>query len=169
MLVAGDVQSMVMPNCGHQVADEAPDDTLAALTAFLAPYTSEMDGLDQRRADAAHRIDDEVAGSGVGLDGRGCDRRKHLGRMGDRRRDVPPGALGACSSLGGVVHTDSGSSAVIGKPRRAGKDSDVFMHDQMNGSSSCSGASGLGKLPEGGSGADPPSRIGPSRATTCWR
>jgi hypothetical protein len=55
-----------------------------------------------------------------------------------------------------VVHTDSGSSAVIGKPRRAGKDSDVFMHDQMNGSSSCSGASGLGELPEGGSGADPP-------------
>ena len=31
-------QSVVIPGAGHWVAEEAPDEMLAALTAFLAPY-----------------------------------------------------------------------------------------------------------------------------------
>jgi pimeloyl-ACP methyl ester carboxylesterase len=37
-LVADDVRTMVLPNCGHWVAEQAPDALLAALTAFLSPY-----------------------------------------------------------------------------------------------------------------------------------
>jgi pimeloyl-ACP methyl ester carboxylesterase len=36
--VADDVQTVVIPDCGHWVAEEAPEEMLAALTAFLAPY-----------------------------------------------------------------------------------------------------------------------------------
>lgn len=35
---AHDVQSLVLPECGHYPAEEAPEAMLAALTAFLAPY-----------------------------------------------------------------------------------------------------------------------------------
>jgi len=37
-LAAGDVQALVVPGCAHWVPEEAPEETLAALTAFLAPY-----------------------------------------------------------------------------------------------------------------------------------
>ena len=37
-LVADDVQSAVIAGAGHWVAEQAPDELLAALTAFLAPY-----------------------------------------------------------------------------------------------------------------------------------
>ena len=37
-LTADDVESVVVPDCGHWVAEEAPDPLLASLTAFLAPY-----------------------------------------------------------------------------------------------------------------------------------
>ena len=37
-LVADDVQSVVIPGTGHFVAEESPDELLAALTPFLAPY-----------------------------------------------------------------------------------------------------------------------------------
>ncbi|RZU75401.1 pimeloyl-ACP methyl ester carboxylesterase [Micromonospora kangleipakensis] len=37
-LLADDVQTAVIPNSGHFVAEEAPDAMLAALTGFLAPY-----------------------------------------------------------------------------------------------------------------------------------
>ena len=37
-LVADDVQSVVIPGAGHWLAEEAPDEFLAALTAFLAQY-----------------------------------------------------------------------------------------------------------------------------------
>src|SRR3954452_15713367 len=36
--VADDVQSLVIPGTGHFLAEEAPEEMLAALTAFLAPY-----------------------------------------------------------------------------------------------------------------------------------
>jgi len=39
-LVAGDVEELVLPDCGHYPAEEAPDEMLAGLAAFLAPYTS---------------------------------------------------------------------------------------------------------------------------------
>jgi pimeloyl-ACP methyl ester carboxylesterase len=39
-LVADDVQSVVLPNCGHWVAEQAPEALLSALSAFLAPYRS---------------------------------------------------------------------------------------------------------------------------------
>lgn len=38
--VADDVQSVVIPGTGHFVAEESPNEMLAALTAFLAPYRS---------------------------------------------------------------------------------------------------------------------------------
>src|SRR5229473_923410 len=37
-LAADDVQALVIPGCAHWVAEETPEETLAALTAFLAPY-----------------------------------------------------------------------------------------------------------------------------------
>jgi pimeloyl-ACP methyl ester carboxylesterase len=37
-LGAADVQSLVIPGCAHYPAEETPEDLLAALTAFLAPY-----------------------------------------------------------------------------------------------------------------------------------
>jgi pimeloyl-ACP methyl ester carboxylesterase len=36
--LADDVQTVVIPDAGHWVAEQAPDRMLAALTAFLAPY-----------------------------------------------------------------------------------------------------------------------------------
>ena len=36
--LADHVQSVVIPGAGHWVAEQAPEETLAALTAFLAPY-----------------------------------------------------------------------------------------------------------------------------------
>jgi pimeloyl-ACP methyl ester carboxylesterase len=37
-LAADNVQSVVIPGAGHWLAEEAPDQTLAALTAFLTPW-----------------------------------------------------------------------------------------------------------------------------------
>src|SRR5919199_3417477 len=44
-LVADDVQSVVIPGTGHFVAEEAPEEMLAALTEFLAPYREDGGGL----------------------------------------------------------------------------------------------------------------------------
>ena len=35
---ADDVQTVVISSAGHWVAEQAPEEMLAALTAFLAPY-----------------------------------------------------------------------------------------------------------------------------------
>ena len=40
-LAADDVQTLVIPGCGHWVAEQAPEELLAALTAFLTPYRSQ--------------------------------------------------------------------------------------------------------------------------------
>jgi pimeloyl-ACP methyl ester carboxylesterase len=37
-LVADDVRTAVLPDCGHWVAEQAPEELLATLTSFLAPY-----------------------------------------------------------------------------------------------------------------------------------
>ena len=37
-LAPDDLQTLVIPGCGHRVAEETAEETLAALTAFLAPY-----------------------------------------------------------------------------------------------------------------------------------
>jgi pimeloyl-ACP methyl ester carboxylesterase len=37
-LTADDVQALVIPGCAHWVAEQAPEQLLTALTAFLAPY-----------------------------------------------------------------------------------------------------------------------------------
>ena len=37
-LIADDVQTVVLTGSGHWVAEQAPEQLLAALTAFLAPY-----------------------------------------------------------------------------------------------------------------------------------
>jgi pimeloyl-ACP methyl ester carboxylesterase len=41
-LTADDVQTLVIPGCGHHPAEETPEETLDALTAFLAPYRDEQ-------------------------------------------------------------------------------------------------------------------------------
>ena len=41
-LAADDVQTLVIPGCGHHPPEETPEETLAALTAFLAPYRDEQ-------------------------------------------------------------------------------------------------------------------------------
>jgi len=41
-LAADDVQALVIPGCAHWVPEEAPEQTLTALTAFLAPYRDEQ-------------------------------------------------------------------------------------------------------------------------------
>jgi pimeloyl-ACP methyl ester carboxylesterase len=40
-LAADDVQTLIIPDCGHHPAEETPEETLAALTAFLVPYRDE--------------------------------------------------------------------------------------------------------------------------------
>jgi pimeloyl-ACP methyl ester carboxylesterase len=40
-LIADDVQTMVLTGSGHWVAEQAPEQLLAALTTFLAPYRAE--------------------------------------------------------------------------------------------------------------------------------
>jgi pimeloyl-ACP methyl ester carboxylesterase len=37
-LAADDVQALVIPGIGHWLAEQAPDEMVAALTAFLTPY-----------------------------------------------------------------------------------------------------------------------------------
>jgi pimeloyl-ACP methyl ester carboxylesterase len=51
--VADDVQSVVIPGTGHFVAEEAPDELLAALTTFLAPYRDGLAAAYDARPDAA--------------------------------------------------------------------------------------------------------------------
>ena len=41
-LAADDVQALVIPGCAHHPAEETPEETLTALTAFLAPYRDEQ-------------------------------------------------------------------------------------------------------------------------------
>jgi pimeloyl-ACP methyl ester carboxylesterase len=47
--VADDVQSLVIPGTGHFLAEESPDELLAALTAFLAPYRDERAAVPEPR------------------------------------------------------------------------------------------------------------------------
>jgi pimeloyl-ACP methyl ester carboxylesterase len=51
-LAADDVQAVVLAGSGHWVAEQAPDELLTALTAFLAPYR-----------DAAHPLSAQAAGA----------------------------------------------------------------------------------------------------------
>ena len=37
-LTADDVETLVIPGCGHWLAEQAPEEMLAAPTAFLKPY-----------------------------------------------------------------------------------------------------------------------------------
>ena len=53
-LAADDVQALVIPGCAHWVPEEAPEQTLTALTAFLAPYRD--------AAAAAHNPSSHAAG-----------------------------------------------------------------------------------------------------------
>ena len=41
-LAADDVQALVIPGCARWVAEETPEETLAAMTTFLAPYRDEQ-------------------------------------------------------------------------------------------------------------------------------
>jgi pimeloyl-ACP methyl ester carboxylesterase len=54
-LVADDVQTMVLAGSGHWVAEQATEELLAALTAFLAPYRD--------AAAAAHAVSAKTAGA----------------------------------------------------------------------------------------------------------
>ena len=50
--IADDVQTLVIPDCGHWLAEEAPEEMLAALTAFLAPYRDGSAAADSSREHA---------------------------------------------------------------------------------------------------------------------
>jgi pimeloyl-ACP methyl ester carboxylesterase len=52
-LVADDVQTLVIPGIGHWLAEQAPEEMLAALTAFLAPYRGGTAAADNPRPHAA--------------------------------------------------------------------------------------------------------------------
>jgi pimeloyl-ACP methyl ester carboxylesterase len=52
-LVADDVQTLVIPDCGHWVAEQAPEELLAALAAFLAPYRDGQGAVHNPRPHAA--------------------------------------------------------------------------------------------------------------------
>jgi pimeloyl-ACP methyl ester carboxylesterase len=52
-LVADDVQSHVLPGAAHWVAEQAPEELLAALTAFLAPYRDGQGTAKDARSHAA--------------------------------------------------------------------------------------------------------------------
>jgi len=51
-LTADDVQALVIPGIGHWLAEQAPDQLLAALAAFLASY---RDGAASTRAEVTAR------------------------------------------------------------------------------------------------------------------
>ena len=51
-LVADDVQTLVIPGIGHWLAEQAPEEMLAALTAFLSPYREVAASYARPRADA---------------------------------------------------------------------------------------------------------------------
>jgi pimeloyl-ACP methyl ester carboxylesterase len=52
-LVADDVQALVIPGTGHWLAEQAPEEMLAALTAFLAPYRDKQAAADHSGPHAA--------------------------------------------------------------------------------------------------------------------
>jgi hypothetical protein len=54
-LAADDVQSVVIPGTGHYCLEEAPDEMLAALTAFLAPTAALPEKADPPRRRAGGR------------------------------------------------------------------------------------------------------------------
>jgi pimeloyl-ACP methyl ester carboxylesterase len=51
-LVADDVEALVIPGVGHWLAEQAPEELLAALTEFLAPYREQATAITQ--AGVAH-------------------------------------------------------------------------------------------------------------------
>jgi pimeloyl-ACP methyl ester carboxylesterase len=50
---ADDVQTVVIQGAGHWVAEQAPDELLAALTAFLAPYRHGLAAAQNRKEPAS--------------------------------------------------------------------------------------------------------------------
>ena len=50
-LVADDVQGLVIPDCGHWLAEQAPEAMLAAITEFLAPYRDAARVIDMAAAE----------------------------------------------------------------------------------------------------------------------
>jgi len=54
-LAADDVQTLVIPGCAHWVAEETPEEILAALTAFLAPTGTGRPRRNPRKHDAARQ------------------------------------------------------------------------------------------------------------------
>ena len=51
-LAADDVQSVIIPGSGHYCLEEAPDEVLKALTAFLAPPGKHLNKRCRRRSPA---------------------------------------------------------------------------------------------------------------------
>ncbi len=54
-LVADDVETLVIPGIGHWLAEQAPDELVAALTSFLAPYHAAHAAVDGASQTAAVR------------------------------------------------------------------------------------------------------------------
>jgi len=75
-LATDDVQIVVIPGVGHWVAEQAPEEMLAALTAFLAPYRDgSAAARDSARSAAMTRRGSRPGGdSDVDADGATCKR-----------------------------------------------------------------------------------------------
>ena len=87
-LVGDDVQTVVLADCGHWVAEQAPEQLLAALSAFLTPYRDGHAATRTARSHAAvnysRRVSSRFAGSLTYLTRRAhvCHDRE-VGRHGD--------------------------------------------------------------------------------------
>ncbi len=93
-LVADDVQSLVIPGVGHFVAEEAPDEMLAALTAFLAPYRTEWRRQPQLYPRQLTRLNEETScrhPTSADRGRRGTTRGRSLGAARTSWDSTPPG------------------------------------------------------------------------------
>ena len=61
-LTADDVQTLVIPGIGHWLAEQAPDELVAALTAFLAPYRDGTAAAPNPRPHAPEQVERAVVG-----------------------------------------------------------------------------------------------------------
>ncbi len=87
----------------------------AGLALHAEPDPAEVGGLDQGGADAAHRVQHQLAGLAVALDGGAGDGGQHLGGVGGGRLEVAAGALAGGGLLGGRPDRHGDQSEMDGR------------------------------------------------------
>ena len=90
-LAADDVQTLVIPGCGHWVAEQAPEQLLAALTTFLAPYRDGDGHGSQARCEGLPWLGPERPPSTIDHHNDQGDRHVHDRRLSDPRHPSLPG------------------------------------------------------------------------------